>query len=218
MLLGVVALSGLVLLLRAGCALSLSPKPLSLSPKPQREESRTSQGQCPGPLGPTCWAPRHMTVRRWATALTGGLSAQSGRGVSSPSKCRLAALAGQAYIINRLLCLVTRSRSCFAFSENFAGSHPLSQHYLGHSRKEYDQARPGIHTTDGCTMDTVGHASDVACRGRFCLRRLHRLIFSAACYVPRMSHKSYVWWSSTSATCFSILASSTFRLTRELWK
>ena len=49
------------------------------------EESRVSRGQSPGPLGPTCWVLQHMTVRRWATALTGGFSAQSGRGVSSPS-------------------------------------------------------------------------------------------------------------------------------------
>ena len=35
--------------------------------------------------GQRAGALQHMTVRRWATALTGGLPAQSGRGVPSPS-------------------------------------------------------------------------------------------------------------------------------------
>ena len=66
------------------------------------EESRTFQGQGPGPLGPTCWALQHMTVRRWATALTGGLSACRVGVCPRRLTCRLAALAGQAHSILRL--------------------------------------------------------------------------------------------------------------------
>ena len=50
-----------------------------------RAESAFLLRLCSGPLGPTCWALQHMTVRRWANALTGGaFSTCRVRGVSPP--------------------------------------------------------------------------------------------------------------------------------------
>ena len=46
-----------------------------------RAESAFLLRLCSGPLGPTCWALQHMTVRRWANALTGGPLALAGSGV-----------------------------------------------------------------------------------------------------------------------------------------